>query len=174
MSDPRTLPLHHRLELSVNAWLRRAIDAGVDPDGYLERARQRLVSLMEVLVREEDSDITPEHERPKLPRLILAASDEGRTVAYAPIRNLRLRVVIRANALTPAGAADPFLADCGAVESLLDDLNLQTAWSSTDFAIAVMLAVHKPANSRATKPGSSIRTEVYHVDVRAVGLEHTA
>jgi len=171
MSDPLSLPLRERLELTVQAWLQKPIDAGVDPDGRLERARLRLAGLTKVLTREEDGPITPETDQVKLPRLILAASDEGRTVAYAPIRNLRLRLVLRSNAQTDVGAADPFLADCGALETLLEGINLKEAWDANDFQIAVMLAVRKGANARGVN--GSIRTEVFHVDVRAVSRELT-
>lgn len=174
MADPLSLPLERRLEDSILAWLRTPIGAGVDPDGRLERARELITSL-QALRRDEDGPITPEEDKAKKPRLIVAATDEARTVAYAPIRNLTVRLVLRANALVAAGQVDPFLAESGALESLTDFLagtwNEGSPVIDTANQIAVMLAVRRRGNGRYSDGDK--RGEVYMLDVRAVGLEHT-
>jgi hypothetical protein len=130
------------------------------------------LAALEVKRRDEDTAITPESDKPKRPRLIISATDEGRTAKYAPIRNFRLEFAIRGNAKVPGGQADPFQSLCGALETLLDTTNLGTALTSSTWAIAVMLAIRTAGCARSIE--GDLRTESYVIEVKAVGTEHTA
>lgn len=106
------------------------------------------------------------------PVLVITAQDNGRH-SRTPIRSLRLSFIIRANAKTPAGAADPFDAICEALEQLLDNTNLKTALDSRAVAkgLAVMLAVRNPGSTPQTV--GLLRMETFSVDVKAVAVERT-
>lgn len=185
--DPLTLPLGQRLMESVKAFLATEITSAVIPayvapddvDTYvarMEAARQALVTTV-FRRRDEDTVITPESDPDKHPRLLCTAIDEGRTKPYAPFRNLRLDLTIRVNALVPAGQADAFHVACGALEILLDGLNLQTALSSDTWQIAVMLATRESGCSFNLEPKGEkavIRRQGYSLKIRAVALEHTS
>lgn len=170
MSNPLP-PLAERLLLSARDLLFTPILALDDPDGRRERARQLLIGLVPKK-RVEDTPITPEEDQVKKPRLMLTASEEGRTKAYAPIRTLRLEWAIRANSKLPTGRAETFLILTGALETFLDGLNLKVKLTSQAREIAVLLAVRSAGIATAVQ--GDIRTDSYAIDVRAVGLEHTA
>lgn len=173
--DPLTLPLGQRLMESFKAFLGVAISPSVDPDGRLEAARHTLIAIV-FRRRDEDTVITPEGDADKEPRLLCTAVDEGRYKPYTPIRNFRLELSIRANALVPNGQSDAFHVACGALETLLDGLNLQIALTSSTWKVAVMLGVREPGCHFTTEPKGDkavLRRQSYALKIRAVGLEHT-
>lgn len=167
--DPLTLPLGQRLMESVKAWLSTTISTG-DPGGKFEAARTVLAAYA-FRRRDEDTAITPESDADKKPRLVCVAADEGRTKPYAPIRNFRLDLTIRANATVAAGESDNFNVACGALETLLDGMNLKTQLTSATWKVNVMLAVREAGNLFAKE--GDIRKQSYVLNVRAVGSEHT-
>jgi hypothetical protein len=165
------LPLAQRLMESAKAWLTTAISAGVDPTGALETARQ-LVAGVAPRRQDEDSVITPQADADKKIRVILSATDEGQIAPQVQvIRKLRLEFHVRGNALVNNGLSEPFIAMCGAVEKLLDGMNMKVQLTSSTWAIAVMKAPRAPGVSRQVE--GNIRTHIYALDIAAVGTEHT-
>lgn len=127
------------------------------------------LAALTILERDEDAPISPPTENPKKLKLIALCTDEGRTVAYAPIRNLRLQLILRGNAKTEAGKAEGMHEAQAALERLLDDSNLKTALDSTALGVRVMLAVRR-AGCGYQREGM-IRRTFYEIELRAVAAE---
>lgn len=151
------LPLTQRLVLSATDFL---------------SAYSTLAALVVFRQRDEDGPITPEEDKEKLARLIVSAYDEGRTKPYAPIRNVRLELAVRANARVAAGKADPFHAIGGALEALLGS-DLQAGFSSVATrGLLVMLAV--PRAGIRHRVAGDIREDCWVIETRCVPAELVA
>lgn len=156
---------------SVKDFFTTAIPGALDPTGDLETARQVLLA-SQIKRREEDGPITPRNDTTKAPRLLIVATDIGRAAKSTPIRTFRLEFQVRGNAKVDAGKADPMHALTGALETILDGINLKLALDSqVTREIAVMLAVRDQGIQVRTE--GDIRTIIYGVTVKAVGTEHT-
>ena len=125
--------------------------------------------------RDAVGPITPPGEKPTA-TYIVAARDMGR-VGLTPFRRMDLVIGVRANVKADGITEEVFDQFCDALEEELDTANMQTALTNANVGrgkgtgIAVMLARRNGGIDIARE--KLIRTASWHVDVRAIGLEHT-
>lgn len=114
--------------------------------------------------------LTPETAE-KLALILLHARDEGRVANYAPIRNVRLAITLRANIKTAAGAPEALDAMTAAVEALLDDSNLTTSLDSLTRGVRVMKATRRPGIGYAVQ--GLIKLIRFEIEVACLRAENT-
>ena len=129
------------------------------------------LAALSIKLRDDDSVITPESDAAKAPRIIVDVSDTGRTARYAPIRSLRVEILLRQNAKIAANTATAFAALAGTLELLLDQANLTTALDSAALGVRVMLATRQ--NGNMFRADGDLRLQSWVLDVRAVKSELT-